>query len=143
MLILTFQCRGQMRLNRNRRLKLKTFALFQCAESISAHANGGILTHPHLGLVAEDGPEAIIPLSGKRRARGLSLWEQAGKALGVEPTGTATTILQDASEGFSIENINIDVSIDGSLSPESTVDAIANNIAAKLQQAFANLPLAA
>jgi len=47
------------------------------------HANGGILTHPHFGLVAEDGAEAIIPLSGKRRSRGISLWERAGRLLGV------------------------------------------------------------
>ena len=63
------------------------------AESASAgysaatekHAEGGIMTRPHLGLVAEDGAEAIIPLSGKRRKRGISLWEKAGKMLGVKP----------------------------------------------------------
>ncbi len=63
------------------------------AESVSAgyhdatarHAEGGIMTRPHLGLVAEDGAEAIIPLSGKRRKRGISLWEKAGKMLGVKP----------------------------------------------------------
>lgn len=49
------------------------------------HAEGGIMTRPHLGLVAEDGAEAIIPLSGKRRKRGISLWEKAGKMLGVKP----------------------------------------------------------
>lgn len=39
---------------------------------------------PHLGLVAEDGPEAIIPLGGKRRNRGLDLWMEAGRMLGVK-----------------------------------------------------------
>lgn len=48
-------------------------------------AEGGILTQPHIGLVAEDGAEAIIPLSGKRRNRGISLWERAGKLLGIKP----------------------------------------------------------
>lgn len=52
--------------------------------TFSAYATGGILSSPHLGLVAEDGPEAIIPLSGKRRARGIALWEQAGELLGVK-----------------------------------------------------------
>lgn len=52
-------------------------------ENAEAHANGGIMTRPHLGLVAEDGAEAIIPLSGKRRQRGISLWERAGKLLGI------------------------------------------------------------
>ncbi|GHV17893.1 hypothetical protein FACS189425_05180 [Clostridia bacterium] len=49
------------------------------------HASGGIMTSPHFGLVAEDGAEAIIPLSGKRRGRGLALWEQTGELLGVKP----------------------------------------------------------
>ncbi len=49
------------------------------------HAEGGILTRPHLGLVAEDGAEAIIPLSGKRRERGIDLWERTGQMLGVKP----------------------------------------------------------
>lgn len=48
---------------------------------IKKHAEGGILTDPHLGLVAEDGPEAIIPLDGSSRAK--SIWEQAGEALGL------------------------------------------------------------
>lgn len=49
------------------------------------HAEGGIMTRPHMGLVAEDGAEAIIPLSGKRRERGIDLWEKTGKMLGVKP----------------------------------------------------------
>lgn len=51
--------------------------------SASLHAEGGIMAAPHLGIVAEDGPEAIIPLSGKRRNRGLELWQQAGLMLGI------------------------------------------------------------
>jgi TP901 family phage tail tape measure protein len=45
------------------------------------HATGGIFSTPHFGLVAEAGPEAIIPLSNP--SRGLALWQQAGAALGV------------------------------------------------------------
>nr|WP_325297160.1 phage tail tape measure protein [uncultured Dysosmobacter sp.] len=51
----------------------------------TAHAWGGIMTKPHLGLVAEDGAESIIPLSPSKRGRGLDLWEQTGAALGVRP----------------------------------------------------------
>ena len=47
------------------------------------HAWGGIMTSPHIGLVAEAGPEAIIPLSRNKNARGVSLWMQAGRILGV------------------------------------------------------------
>lgn len=51
----------------------------------SEHATGGIFSRPHVGLVAEDGPEAIIPLGAKRRQRGLDLWLRAGAAMGVTP----------------------------------------------------------
>ncbi|MCM2674098.1 peptidoglycan DD-metalloendopeptidase family protein [Alkalicoccobacillus plakortidis] len=51
----------------------------------AAYANGGIITRPHLGLVGEAGHEAIIPLSASRRSRALDLYEQTGKALGVQP----------------------------------------------------------
>lgn len=47
------------------------------------HATGGIFSTPHLGLVAEAGPEAIIPLSGANRERGVELWHQAGDRLGM------------------------------------------------------------
>lgn len=66
--------------------------------SVSAYATGGILSTPHLGLVAEDGPEAIIPLSGKRRARGIELWEQAGELLGVKPYAEGGIIGMDLAE---------------------------------------------
>ena len=51
----------------------------------SRHAWGGILNAPHMALVAEDGPEAIIPLSKGRNQRGIDLWEKAGQILGVQP----------------------------------------------------------
>lgn len=54
-------------------------------QAATAHAEGGIMTSPHVGLVAEDGAEAIIPLSGKRRDRGIELWEKTGQMLGVKP----------------------------------------------------------
>ena len=54
------------------------------AATATPHAEGGIMTRPHLGLVAEDGAEAIIPLSGNRRERGIDLWERTGQMLGVK-----------------------------------------------------------
>jgi tape measure domain-containing protein len=50
-----------------------------------AYARGGLITRPHLGLIGEAGPEAIIPLSARMRGRGRELWEQAGQMLGVRP----------------------------------------------------------
>ncbi len=61
------------------------FRIASIKGATAKHADGGILTSPHVGLVAEDGAEAIIPLSSKRRNRGLNLWEQAGRLLGVKP----------------------------------------------------------
>ncbi len=49
----------------------------------TAWAEGGILDRPHIGLVAEDGPEAVIPLSASRRERGAGLWAEAGRRMGL------------------------------------------------------------
>jgi len=46
-------------------------------------ASGGIFSRPHLALVAEAGPEAIIPLSERMTFRALDLWMQVGRMLGV------------------------------------------------------------
>lgn len=53
--------------------------------TIKKHATGGIFTVPHLAQFAEDGAEAVIPLSDKYRARGLELWNKAGNILGTLP----------------------------------------------------------
>lgn len=50
--------------------------------SAAAHAAGGIFTSPHLGLVAEAGAEAIIPL--RRTQNALDLYAKAGRYLGVQ-----------------------------------------------------------
>lgn len=52
---------------------------------LAKHATGGIFTVPHLAQFAEDGAEAVIPLSDKYRARGLELWNKAGNILGTLP----------------------------------------------------------
>ena len=62
------------------------------------HATGGIMTRPHVGLVAEDGPEAIIPLGSKRRGRGIELLHRAAAALGVSaPSGVRYDVPQTPS----------------------------------------------
>ena len=45
------------------------------------HAEGGIFDTPHYGVFAESGPEAFIPIDGSDRS--LSIWEEAGRQLGV------------------------------------------------------------
>lgn len=53
------------------------------AGSVAKNAEGGMVSGAQLSWVGEDGPEAIIPLGARRRARGLKLWMQAGEMLGV------------------------------------------------------------
>lgn len=50
---------------------------------VAQNAEGGIYDGAFLSWVAEDGPEAIIPLGSERRERGIDLWLQAGEMLGV------------------------------------------------------------
>lgn len=58
--------------------------------SASLHALGGIFDEPHLGIVAEAGPESIIPLDGSDRS--LSLFEQTGEILGVLNSGEGKSV---------------------------------------------------
>ena len=48
------------------------------------HALGGLMLGRHVGIVAEAGPEMIIPLSKDKKKRGIDLWQQTGQMLGVD-----------------------------------------------------------
>ena len=50
---------------------------------VSGHAEGGIFSTPHIAAFAEDGPEAVIPLSPKYRIQGYEIWQRAGEELGL------------------------------------------------------------
>ncbi len=54
-------------------------------KNIDKNAMGGFVNQAHLGIVGEAGPEAIIPLSGTNKHRGISLWQETGKMLGMLP----------------------------------------------------------
>lgn len=57
----------------------------------SGHAYGGLVTKQQLSWLAEGNkPEIVIPLSSGMRSRGLQLWEQAGKILGINLAGMDT-----------------------------------------------------
>lgn len=53
-------------------------------QGIAGHANGGVFSSPHLGVVAEKGTEAIIPLNNPARAS--QVMAQAGLDRMVSPT---------------------------------------------------------
>ncbi|RFU61314.1 hypothetical protein D0466_18465 [Peribacillus glennii] len=52
------------------------------------YANGGIIRKPHIGLVGEAGPEAIIPLSKAKRGRALQLLANVSSKVLGEPSTT-------------------------------------------------------
>ncbi|MBQ5658109.1 MAG: tape measure protein [Peptococcaceae bacterium] len=104
------------------------------------HATGGIFTRPHRGLVAEDGPEAIIPLGGSRRQTGLNLWRQAGMALGataggggVNVGGVTVNITVDGGSGTLVDALNSQ--------SEEIKEAIAGVLYAALSESFQNQPI--
>ena len=108
----------------------------------AAHAEGGMFDSPHYGLVAEDGPEAIIPLGAKRRGRGIDLWMKAGQALGVRPyanggiVGKGPVYTEDNASGESsagnkvevIVNLNPSFSINEGGDENSVMRAIAAHL---------------
>ena len=52
-------------------------------DALGGHAEGGIFSTPHIAAFAEDGPEAVIPLSPKYRIQGYEIWQRAGEELGL------------------------------------------------------------
>ena len=73
---------------------------------IKPHAFGGIMTRPHIGMVAEAGPEAIIPLTDK--SRGVPLVMRAAQILGLSQNFQTSRNFTQNSQKFS--NINRSVS---------------------------------
>lgn len=98
------------------------------------HANGGVFTRPHLGLVAEAGyPEVIIPINGSQNA--MNLWQTAGQMLGVNSTlapvvsgPTAPGIASPVGGGYGGGEVNV------TFAPQITIqgNASQSDIAAAL-----------
>ncbi len=108
--------------------------------SNNSHAAGGILTSPHLGMVGEAGPEAIIPLSLRMRSRALNVWERAGHYLGVRPyaeggfAGVAPQSERRPKMG-SQGQINLTVNINGT---NLSITEIVNKMVPQIELALAN-----
>lgn len=135
--------------------------------SIAGNAEGSIVTSPLLSWVGEDGPEAIIPLGSKRRDRGMDLWLQAGRALGVKEYadggmigdvplsgGSSDSTSGDSSgsgdKGQVVINMNPVFNINGN-SGNDTVNTIkeklkelinemSGELAIRLLESYANMP---
>lgn len=148
--------------------KVKSFFGAGYSDATGKHAWGGIMNSPHVGMVAEDGPEAIIPLSPGKAARGFDLWMKAGRQLGVQPyadggivgnettpitTGTATSgggntveVKVEVNPQFVIEAR--DAGFDGEsliavikAHIREMVDDIGDELAERLARIFANMPV--
>ncbi|ANX01321.1 hypothetical protein CSTERLE_06935 [Thermoclostridium stercorarium subsp. leptospartum DSM 9219] len=138
--------------------------------SILQHAWGGIITKPHMGIVAEDGAEGIIPLSPSKRQRGLDLWQRTGELLGVRAYEDGGIVGEEPNEipvapatGRASQNITIKVEVkaepkftiegSGDNTDENKVvailkayiremtDDIGDELAERLARIFANMPV--
>ncbi|MCL1701628.1 hypothetical protein [Lysinibacillus sp. Bpr_S20] len=92
------------------------------------YANGGLINRPHMGLVGEAGPEAIIPLSPSRRGRGRELLYRAASALGVQPYADGGLVGGNIIEGYgdiSTGNNGASISI-GDILPQVQITVQAN-----------------
>ncbi|WP_029688717.1 tape measure domain-containing protein [Thermoanaerobacter sp. A7A] len=138
--------------------------------SILEHAYGGIMTKPHMGIVAEDGAESLIPLSPSKRQRGLDLWQRTGELLGVRAYEDGGIVGEEPEEipvasatGKAGQNITIKVEVkaepkftiegSGDATDENKVlavlkayiremtDDIGDELAERLARIFANMPV--
>ncbi|CDG35060.1 putative membrane protein [Acetivibrio thermocellus BC1] len=138
--------------------------------SILEHAWGGIITKPHMGIVAENGAEGIIPLSPSKRQRGLDLWQRTGELLGVRAYEDGGIVGEEPDEipvapatGKAGQNITIKVEVKaepkftieggGDNTDENKVvailkayiremtDDIGDELAERLARIFANMPV--
>lgn len=126
--------------------------------NIPQHAYGGIFSAPHIGMVAERGPEAIIPLSPNMRSRGLSLWMQAGHMLGVFSGGSTPNVPVSIPSSSSV-NVTLQVSPQYSVTvtvsnPDEVAqmlranhrqlaEELANMLAEAIEDVWSNMPVTA
>ncbi|MFZ5688680.1 MAG: hypothetical protein ACOY9Y_10995 [Bacillota bacterium] len=110
------------------------------------NARGSILTRPAISLVAEEGPEAIIPLSSKRRQRALELWQETGRYLGVTPYAVGgiighTSLLAGAGGGNIMVNVSgIEVKNINEIDEDALALRIGRPIVREIKKAFENRP---
>lgn len=77
----------------------------QTPKKATKHATGGIFRRAHLGMVAEDGPEAVIPL--RRDERSLGLLGAAADAIGVKGRSVGQTVHKTFSPSVIVKvNVN-------------------------------------
>ncbi|MBE5910884.1 phage tail tape measure protein [Pseudobutyrivibrio sp.] len=102
--------------------------LIDAGVSIPGHANGGIVNDTQISWLAEEGPEAVIPLDGSSRA--YSLWQQAGQLLGVNSNRVTDSLarLSGGSSGQGGSNFTVSfnpvITVQGNASREDISSAL-------------------
>ena len=103
---------------------------FGAKVGLIGHADGGIFTQPHVAWIAENGPEAAIPLDGSDNA--ISLWNRVGLLLGVLDGGMTKSrgeMLSESISGSATINNNTDTSSDSKqfvFAPKITIEGNAD-----------------
>ena len=72
-------------------------------DAIGGHAEGGIFSTPHIAAFAEDGPEAVIPLSPKYRFQGYEIWQRAGEELGLAESARKSMLKPPLSDSINYD----------------------------------------
>ena len=116
------------------------------------NANGSIINSKTLSWIGEEGPEAIIPLVPGRRARGLKLWEEAGRRLGVTYHANGGIIggggepVQVGGDGggsqkveINMGGVTIEIKADGNKSMLQNIEDQEQAIAEKVAEIFKNV----
>ncbi len=118
--------------------------------TVSASAMGRFVDNPMLSLIGEDGPEYVIPVGADKRGRGLDLWMQAGKDLGVSAYADGglvgytsgdgeeaidlqkTPVSENTSGNSSAPAVNVNfsntINVDGATDPDEIVRVIKANL---------------
>lgn len=121
---------------------------------IPGRAVGGIYSRPHLAMVAEAGPEAIIPLSARMRDRALGLWEETGRRLGITPIATPAAAMVGGPGAINTGPISVTSNVTFNITAtdgqdvlrvirahrKAIADEIAWDIADSVEGAYRNMP---
>lgn len=109
---------------------------FPIAGSPAPHAIGGIFSRPHIGLVAEAGPEAIIPLSSRLRGRALDLYAQVGQYLGVVSSGGNNIGMKNGNLSVSVNGVSLYSNFD--IDSDEFATQIGRQLVKRIKQALEN-----
>ena len=102
---------------------------------MKGYATGGIVARPQIAQVAEDGAEAIIPLTDK--SRGIPLLQQAAEILGVQNFGQREqTVSTTNSSSTSNYTPTINITVNGA---EETSESLAGKIAQAVRDTLNNI----